>query len=66
MHTPLLINQSSITLSIPQLPYDKVTTDAAAEIAALQTNSDVSALRNLYRADLVMLIGYFPDTCGIG
>lgn len=40
--------------------------NTSPELSALRDNQDVLALRNLHRADLVMLIGYFPGTCGLG
>ena len=49
-----------------QLPYGQSTTDSGTELDVLEVDSDVLALRNLHRADLVMLIGYFPATCGRG
>lgn len=30
------------------------------------TSLDVDALRNLYGADLVQLVGFYSGTCGIG
>lgn len=56
-----------------QLPYDQYDYDPAAaaidtnpELARLSNDLDVLALQNLHRADLVMLIGRFPGTCGLG
>ena len=31
----------------------------------LRTNSEVNALRNLHRADLIMLVGKFLTYCGV-
>ena len=69
---PRETNQTASTLSRTQLPYDQMTYDpnvqanTSPELDELETNSDVLALRNLHRADLVMLMGYFPKICGLG
>eukprot|EP00903_Cladosiphon_okamuranus_P011265 g10623.t1 len=47
-----------------ELPYVVGSTDDILELSNLRGNSEVEALRNLYQADLVVLVGYFPTTCG--
>ncbi|CBN76176.1 PKD domain protein [Ectocarpus siliculosus] len=52
-----------------QLPYDQMlddTTDYGPELDAMTGNAAVAALRDEHEADLVLLVGYFPNTCGRG
>ncbi len=53
-------------LARPQLPYDQGTTDPGTELSFLRENQDVIDLRDQYGADLVVLVGNFPGTCGLG
>lgn len=50
----------------PQLPYVVVSEDDADELYNLTVNEAVKDLRDQYKADLVVLVGVFPDTCGRG
>ncbi|CAM9630488.1 unnamed protein product, partial [Ectocarpus fasciculatus] len=54
---------------VEQLPYDQLspfTTDYDPELDAMRNNAALAALRDLHEADLVLLVGYFPFTCGLG
>ncbi|CAM9277620.1 unnamed protein product, partial [Ectocarpus sp. 12 AP-2014] len=54
---------------VEQLPYDQLspfTLDYGPELDAMTENAAVAALRDLHEADLVLLVGYFPFTCGLG
>ncbi|CAN0406342.1 unnamed protein product, partial [Ectocarpus sp. 12 AP-2014] len=54
---------------VEQLPYDQLspfTSDYEPELRAMTDNAAVAALRDQYGADLVLLVGYFPNTCGLG
>eukprot|EP00903_Cladosiphon_okamuranus_P015479 g14291.t1 len=53
-------------VSVEQLPYDQATSDTSTELQAVATNLDVQALRDELQADLVLLVGNFPGTCGRG
>ncbi|CAM9379081.1 unnamed protein product, partial [Hapterophycus canaliculatus] len=51
------------------LPYDQAGLGAASsgsELSTLRTNAAVKALRDTYAADLVVLVGSFSGTCGLG
>ncbi|CAM9373919.1 unnamed protein product, partial [Ectocarpus sp. 8 AP-2014] len=56
-------------VGVEQLPYNQMlddTTDYNPELEAMTGNAAVAALRDQYEADLVLLVGYFPNTCGLG
>lgn len=53
-------------LRLSKLPYIQGTTDSGVELPELRDNAGVQALRDLYHADLVLLVGNFPLTCGRG
>eukprot|EP00752_Nemacystus_decipiens_P018442 g16533.t1 len=48
------------------LPYAQASTSSLSELSTLRENSAVAAMRNQYSADLVLLVGNFPGTCGLG
>lgn len=49
-----------------QLPYNQGSTNPSTELSFLRTNAAVNAIRDEYFADLVVLVGNFPGTCGLG
>ncbi|CAN0343608.1 unnamed protein product, partial [Scytosiphon promiscuus] len=52
-----------------QLPYEQAATGSSAAYSELVTftfDADVAALRDTYGADLVVLVGSFSGTCGLG
>lgn len=49
-----------------QLPYVVESEDDSIELYNFRENDDVKDLRDQYRADLVVLVGEFPSTCGRG
>ena len=49
-----------------QLPYAQATFGSSEGLSTVRTNTEVAALRDQYHADLVVLVGNFPDTCGLG
>lgn len=61
----------------PQLPYSQTTYDTndpdsvlatqrSAELLRMRNDADVLAIRDEVQADLVLLIGEVPGTCGLG
>lgn len=61
--------ESLQTLSVPhlaQLPYSQTTQDSTVELPGMRANAAVQALRDQVQADLVLLVGDFPGTCGLG
>ncbi|CAM9635177.1 unnamed protein product [Scytosiphon promiscuus] len=51
------------------LPYEQAglgSSSASSELGILRQNADVAALRNTHGADLVVLVGSFAGTCGLG
>ncbi|CAM9938469.1 unnamed protein product, partial [Ectocarpus sp. 4 AP-2014] len=54
---------------VEQLPYElsiRDTSDYEPELREMTDNAAMAALRDQYEADLVLLVGYFPNTCGLG
>eukprot|EP00752_Nemacystus_decipiens_P004376 g3999.t1 len=51
---------------VDQLPYSQATIDSGTELYTMATDADVHALRDEVQADLVLLVGSFPGTCGLG
>ena len=54
-------------LPYTQVPYrNQDSNSPTEEIVRLEEDSAVQTLRNLHRADLVMLVGWFQPGCGSG
>ncbi|CAN0080080.1 unnamed protein product [Scytosiphon promiscuus] len=51
---------------VDQLPYSQSSTDSSVELPKMAQDADVQALRDDVQADLVLLVGNFPGTCGLG
>ena len=63
--TPVIHIPSFRPLAVSQLPYVVETTDAEQELVLLRLDTDVQDLRDQHHADLVVLVGDFPQFCGI-
>lgn len=53
-------------LSVEQVPYPFPVTLVDFALAELTANTEVAEIRDQYNADLVQLVGYLDDSCGIG
>lgn len=52
--------------SSAQLPYYQDYTEySSTKLSTLQDNAEVNALRDEYGADIVLLVDYLRDACGI-
>ncbi|CAM9226026.1 unnamed protein product [Ectocarpus sp. 4 AP-2014] len=59
------VNFSVRIVHMEQAPFDE-SDSIVDDVRALQKNKDVHTLRDEYGADLVQLIGYYLNTCGVG
>ena len=62
---PVIHIPSSRPLAVSQLPYVVETTDIDLELPTLRLDTDVQDLRDQHHADLVVMVGVFPFTCGL-
>ena len=58
-------NHTVFPSSVAQLPYKMETRNVVEALNPFRLNSDVVALRNLHRADMTMLVGWFSGG-GVG
>lgn len=69
LFTPSSLLQYMPLPHCPQLPYEQAGVGeqfTGSELDKLRQRADVKALRDLYVADLVVLVGSFAGTCGLG
>eukprot|EP00903_Cladosiphon_okamuranus_P011266 g10624.t1 len=59
-----LINLQFNLVHTGKLPYTVQTQEDNAELYNFKENADVKVLRDQYQADLVVMVGVFPDVCG--